>query len=205
LRIIANSIPSERRLTCESRDIECREISEKRFRDVATEVGYKFGSESALGPDKSQKCGHPPQADKTTAEDVGIQASEDQTPGKALYLVVRHPRDNGASGKTPWEKKWREGCRIESITTTANVAERCEPEKAKENVVYIHRCGFPSGRIPPTITCFARIGEVEHFERRAIVHFIAENVLGESGEGIPATDEQRRAARRQKYYRAPAL
>jgi hypothetical protein len=46
LMVVANAIPSERRLTCESRDIECREISEKRFRDVAAEVAYSFASEA---------------------------------------------------------------------------------------------------------------------------------------------------------------
>lgn len=56
-----------------------------------------------------------------------------------------------------------------------------------------------------TITCSARTGEVEYFEIRAVVHFMAENMLGENGEGVPTADEQRRAARRQKYYRAPAL
>jgi hypothetical protein len=45
LMVVAHSIPPERRLTCESRDIECREISEKRFREVAAEVGYTFRSE----------------------------------------------------------------------------------------------------------------------------------------------------------------
>jgi hypothetical protein len=48
LMVVANAIPSERRLTCESRDIECREISEKRFRDVAVEVSYMFASEANL-------------------------------------------------------------------------------------------------------------------------------------------------------------
>src|ERR1022692_4635191 len=48
LMVVANVIPSERRLTCESRDIECREISERRFRDVAAEVAYLFASEGNL-------------------------------------------------------------------------------------------------------------------------------------------------------------
>jgi hypothetical protein len=48
LMVVANSIPSERRLTCESRDIECREISEKTFRDVAVEVSYTFISEAGV-------------------------------------------------------------------------------------------------------------------------------------------------------------
>jgi hypothetical protein len=43
---------------------------------------------------------------------------------------------------------------------------------------------------------------VKYFEDKAIVHFIVEKVLGDSGEGIPATDEQRKAARRQKFYRS---
>lgn len=46
LMVVANAIPAERRLTCESRDIECREISERMFRDVAAEVGYRFSSET---------------------------------------------------------------------------------------------------------------------------------------------------------------
>ena len=45
LMVVANVIPAERRLTCESRDIECREISERMFRDVAAEFGYIFASE----------------------------------------------------------------------------------------------------------------------------------------------------------------
>lgn len=46
LMVVANVIPTERRLTCENRDIECREISERIFRDVAAEVGYRFASEA---------------------------------------------------------------------------------------------------------------------------------------------------------------
>jgi hypothetical protein len=45
LMVLANSIPEERRLACEHLSIEAREISEKRFRDVASEVGYVFRSE----------------------------------------------------------------------------------------------------------------------------------------------------------------
>lgn len=50
LMVVANVIPSERRLACEKYDIEPREISEKRFRDVAAEVGYAFASEAAARP-----------------------------------------------------------------------------------------------------------------------------------------------------------
>lgn len=45
LMVVANIIPEERRLTCDRHDIEAVEISEKRFRDIAAEVGYRFESE----------------------------------------------------------------------------------------------------------------------------------------------------------------
>ena len=50
MMVVAWTIPPERRLTCEARDIECREISEKTFRDIAAEVGYKFASETIQPP-----------------------------------------------------------------------------------------------------------------------------------------------------------
>jgi hypothetical protein len=45
LMVIANEIPKERRLACEQYNIEPREISVKRFRDIANEVNYIFRSE----------------------------------------------------------------------------------------------------------------------------------------------------------------
>ena len=50
LMVIANSIPEERQLTCEKLDINCLVISEKKYRDVAAEVGYDFGSEVPRTP-----------------------------------------------------------------------------------------------------------------------------------------------------------
>jgi hypothetical protein len=45
LMAVANEIPPERRIACEQYNIEPREISNKKFRDVANEVGYVFQSE----------------------------------------------------------------------------------------------------------------------------------------------------------------
>lgn len=45
LMVIANTIPQERALACLQHNIEPREISEKKFRDVAQEVGFTFASE----------------------------------------------------------------------------------------------------------------------------------------------------------------
>jgi RecB family endonuclease NucS len=52
LMAVANVIPPERRIACERYHIEPREISEKKFRAVADEVGYVFKSEQVepLGP-----------------------------------------------------------------------------------------------------------------------------------------------------------
>lgn len=47
LMIIANSIPPERRVSCEQFNIEAVEIPQKKFRDVAEEIGYVFRSETA--------------------------------------------------------------------------------------------------------------------------------------------------------------
>lgn len=55
MMVVAWTIPPERRLTCESRDILCREIGEKTFRDVAEQVGYVFSSE-AIQPSQSTVC-----------------------------------------------------------------------------------------------------------------------------------------------------
>jgi hypothetical protein len=48
LMVVANVIPPERQIACENRDIECRAIAEKTFRDVAAEVGYVFASELSM-------------------------------------------------------------------------------------------------------------------------------------------------------------
>lgn len=45
LMVVANHIPHERRVACEQYDIEWREITEKKFRDVAEEIGYVIESE----------------------------------------------------------------------------------------------------------------------------------------------------------------
>jgi hypothetical protein len=45
---VANVIPSERRVACETYNIDSVEISEKKFRDLAAEVNYVFASEQAI-------------------------------------------------------------------------------------------------------------------------------------------------------------
>jgi hypothetical protein len=45
MMVVANEIPRERRLYLEKRDIDAKEIPQKKFRDVAARVGYIFTSE----------------------------------------------------------------------------------------------------------------------------------------------------------------
>lgn len=68
LMVVANIIPVERRLACEQYNIECREISEKRFRDVADEMGYVIQSEAnapaAPGTDNEPEPARAPVANR---------------------------------------------------------------------------------------------------------------------------------------------
>lgn len=51
LMVVANSIPEERQLACEKHDINCLVITEKKYRDVAAEVGYHIASEKMSHPE----------------------------------------------------------------------------------------------------------------------------------------------------------
>ena len=51
LMIVASRVPPERRIACEQYHIEAREIPQKKFRDVAEEVGYTFESERTTAPE----------------------------------------------------------------------------------------------------------------------------------------------------------
>lgn len=59
MMVVANSIPPERALACQNHHIECWEIPERRFRQVAEEVGYEFKSEfqavSEVPPEPQEK------------------------------------------------------------------------------------------------------------------------------------------------------
>jgi len=68
LMIIANSIPRERRVSCEQHHIEAVEISEKKFRDVADETGYVFKSETANIVSSSSVGGLPSEARRLEAK-----------------------------------------------------------------------------------------------------------------------------------------
>jgi len=104
LMVVANEIPGERRLACEKLDIEARDISEKKFRDVASEVNYIFESEVPKS-EKSPERPHVRETVKEGPQDVGsIPPSRTipyQTvirlgvsPEEALRLLQQVPHDN---------------------------------------------------------------------------------------------------------------
>ena len=85
LMVVANAIPAERQLTCESRDIECRSISEKVFRDIAAEVGYTFASEATL---PSRPASGAPVDSSST-----LRSRSQDAPGWTFSRTLRSPAD----------------------------------------------------------------------------------------------------------------
>lgn len=82
---------------------------------------------------------------------------ESKEKGMALYLVLKHYRD-----EQKFTNQWRTGTEtagtiIESIETTAEVVEACREEK--ENDIYIYRCGFKDDS--PIITCRAKVDSIK--------------------------------------------
>jgi len=107
LMVVANQIPDERRLACEKLNIEVREISEKKFRDVADEVNYIFESEaskperptettrgdetvSKRGPHKQRVDSAPPSWPISYQTVIRLSVS----PEEALTLLKGVPHDN---------------------------------------------------------------------------------------------------------------
>ncbi len=93
LMVVANSIPEERRLSCDQYNIEWREISEKKFRDVAGEVGYTFESErdaateavAGATPRNTERAIPPGRSGKKTSGwSFGATASRGGDPGEFL-------------------------------------------------------------------------------------------------------------------------
>lgn len=79
LMIIANSIPSERRLSCQHFHIEAVEISQKKFRDVAEEIGYVFRSETETAAPPSPSLDRL-ESELPAAAEAKAQANRDDFP-----------------------------------------------------------------------------------------------------------------------------
>jgi hypothetical protein len=85
--VVANRIPAERKATLENYQIEWREISERRFREVAADKGYIFRSEQMQQPQIT-----PP-------------------PGPALSPARRQPAGTGNAADGWVKVVWKDDCK----------------------------------------------------------------------------------------------
>jgi hypothetical protein len=101
MMVVANVIPPERQLTCESREIECRSISEKVFREIAAEVGYTFSSELSM-PDRPASASAPVSVSSSPPRHSGGQDAAGwtfsgtvQSPADVQDFLSRCDKDGG--------------------------------------------------------------------------------------------------------------
>ena len=199
MMVVANVIPSERRLACESRDIECREISDRTFREVAIEGGYRFASEETKDEPMAPPVAVSTKQPQPMLAQDKVGKAERGKGSDALYVLARHPKATVGEGKRNWLNKWHvDGHCLESITTTLDVARRCEAERDKGNAVYIYRPRY--SKDASAIVCSAFVGKVDYSGSEPIVHFTDAKALGDAGQGILATDTQRQKAKQKKTF-----
>jgi hypothetical protein len=79
-------------------------------------------------------------------------------PDKNLFLVLR-PEQNPHQ---TYFNKWLDGGRIESITTTVEIANLCHEEKRKNKTILIHRCGCEN--LSPVICCSASVIQIDQID-----------------------------------------
>jgi hypothetical protein len=64
-----------------------------------------------------------------------------------FFVVVHHRRDR----EQPWVNLWDDDDRLQAITTTSDIAARCERARRNAERIYVHRCGWARGR--PLVCC----------------------------------------------------
>ena len=93
----------------------------------------------------------------------------------ALYLILRHRDDKTRKyRRAQYRNHWIDDERVKSISTTPHVANECRKEREKQEIVYVHRCGWkPKGKptIPPTISGSVRVREIDGSPKHPVVHF----------------------------------
>lgn len=73
--------------------------------------------------------------------------------GMALYVVLRHQRDNQS-----YVNAWLDDELIEAIQTPTEIEHLCQRSKEHRERVYIHRCGWEG--CPPVVCCSAEVAHV---------------------------------------------
>ena len=83
----------------------------------------------------------------------------------ALYLVVRHRQNPHQK----FENRWQDDELLTSIQTTLEIGNLCIAAMARNQWVYIHRCGFNG--YEPMICCAVHVANVEEVGGWIIVTF----------------------------------
>ncbi|MGO9093853.1 MAG: hypothetical protein ACLQGV_01395 [Bryobacteraceae bacterium] len=83
----------------------------------------------------------------------------------AFYIVVRNRRNP----EQPWQNVWADDNCIKQITTTLDIAKRCEDLAARNEVLLVHRTQWKA--IPALISCECRVSTVTYGKGNARVQF----------------------------------
>jgi hypothetical protein len=106
----------------------------------------------------------------------------------AGFVVVHHRRD----GDQPWSNNWGDDDRLQMITTTAEIAARCEQAHRTGERIYVHRCGLDAR--PPLICCSVEVESASYDAMAGCVSFSAFEFVG-----LPPS---RKPARGENWYEA---
>ena len=124
MMVVANAIHQEGRLSCENNNIYAREIPEKKFRDVAEEVGYIFESEQP--PDITDP--------KRTNPSVRTNA-----PRSARMFRGFHSHQKSSDGA---EEDFLERCNDAGKEFFLRFFEGLKPLSGKVRITWDHESGF---------------------------------------------------------------
>ena len=90
----------------------------------------------------------------------------------AYYVVVHHRRDSDQ----PWSNTWIDDDRLEVISTTGEIAQRCDQVKRQGERVFVHRCGWEAW--PPVVCCSLAVKRAIHDEKLGWVEFHDHVIIG---------------------------
>ena len=101
----------------------------------------------------------------------------------AFYVVVHHRRDP----YQPWANTWLDDDRLKVISTTAEIAARCDQAQRSNEQVFVHRCAWLGG--PAVVCCSVAVKAARYDEKLGWVEFADSKVLGHSPRHQPGRGE----------------
>ena len=148
LMIVASRIPPERRIACEQFNIEAVEIPQKKFRDIADEIGYIFQSEVR------------------SPSIVAVATS----PVEATTGIVQPRRHEHLSQRpTKIEKAWYHWCGQNTrayFLAFVNARESCSIRRFDAETGVFHGKEYRSGDFQIAYSDFLKLGTLLHTSRQ---------------------------------------